>query len=171
MNSLSAGTRGNCRALKLLLQAPETGSAGTSRVEQELEGFFMSELRPIQGFDRYAASADGRIWSYIRGRFLKGSPDSCGYLLVGLRRDGKTFTRLVHRLVCHAWNGDPPTPKHEANHMDLCKTNNAKSNLEWTTHQENVAHAMENLPPETIERIRAGLKKGWAVGGARKPSA
>lgn len=47
----------------------------------------------------------------------------------------------VHRLVCEAANGEPPTPDHEAahscgnGHLGCC----AKRHLSWKTHAENAA--------------------------------
>jgi hypothetical protein len=121
-------------------------------------------MKPIPGFEgRYAATADGRIWSHLTGRFLKPSLRGDGYFYVMLRRDGKYWNRTVHRLVCSAWHGEPPTSTHEANHCNLIKIDNAQSNLEWTTPKENSAHAWANLPAATIawmrERRSFGAKK------------
>lgn len=49
--------------------------------------------------------------------------------------------QYVHRIVCRAWHGPPPTPQHEVNHKDFDKTNNHPDNLEWVTRVENVRHA------------------------------
>jgi hypothetical protein len=48
---------------------------------------------------------------------------------------------LVHLLVLNAFTGPPPTPKHECNHSDGCKTNNRADNLEWMPRSQNIAHA------------------------------
>lgn len=56
----------------------------------------------------------------------------------GYVRWGSTF---VHRIVCRAWHGPPPTPKHQVNHIDGDKTNNHPENLEWVTPTENMRHA------------------------------
>src|ERR1035438_10089459 len=50
----------------------------------------------------------------------------------------------VHVLVCRAFHGEQPTPKHEANHKDLNKHNNCDWNLEWLTRKENVKHFYAN---------------------------
>jgi len=51
----------------------------------------------------------------------------------------------VHRLVCQAFHGDPPSEKHtDVNHIDLDRTNNKASNLEWVTRSENIKHSYAN---------------------------
>ena len=44
-------------------------------------------MRTIPEFENYMVSPDGRIYSKIRNRYLTGSPNSKGYLKVGLRRN------------------------------------------------------------------------------------
>lgn len=91
------------------------------------------DLRPIPCFPAYSATADGRIFSHIKGRFLKPykSPDTYMYVQVAKR------SRSVHSLVLAAFKGPRP-PGMEARHLDGDSTNNAASNLEWGTHKQNV---------------------------------
>ena len=70
--------------------------------------------------------------------------DTGGYRTVNLARNSEHTTFYVHRLVLKAFMGKPPTEDHECNHIDGDKTNNALSNLEWTTRQANMQHANEN---------------------------
>jgi len=63
-----------------------------------------------------------------------------GYLRVGLRGAGRQTTVLVHRLVAEAFLGHCPT-KLEVNHKNGHKRDNRRENLEYATHQENMAHA------------------------------
>lgn len=57
-------------------------------------------MRDIPGFEGlYAATSCGKIWSHRRKIFLKQRYDKYGYLRVGLRKDGKLYTRYVHQLV------------------------------------------------------------------------
>ena len=51
----------------------------------------------------------------------------------------------IHRLVCLAWNGLPPSDGkvYEPNHIDGDKHNNHRLNLEWMTRSENVQHAYD----------------------------
>lgn len=85
----------------------------------------------------------------------------------------------VHRIVCRAWHGPPPTPDHEVNHIDGDKLNNHPDNLEWVTHRENLQHAWSTglTPPpprplgeehhsakltrESVLELRRLWRAGW----------
>ena len=108
-----------------------------------------TELRDIPGFEgRYAATKDGRIWSYgtkssnrnINGMFLKGYRIR-GYENVKLYVNGIRMSRLVHRLVAQAWIENPLCLP-QINHKNGVKHDNRIDNLEWCTGQENVDHAI-----------------------------
>ncbi len=114
----------------------------------------MKTLRDIPGMvGRYAATADGSIWSYPKkfgithsrshdGFWLRAWPTTNGYRKVNLRIDGKTQTRLVHRLVALAWIPNPGDRPH-INHIDCDRTNNHIGNLAWCTAKENAQHSMK----------------------------
>lgn len=80
------------------------------------------------------------------GRLLPHLRHWRGYLRVELYRvPGKKATRKnmrVHRLVALAWIPNP-AGKREVNHKDRDKTNNHRTNLEWTTRKENMQHARD----------------------------
>jgi len=60
-----------------------------------------------------------------------------GYLTVVLSSNGRPKTRLVHRLVCEAFHGPPPSPSHIVAHNDGTRTKNTACNLRWATPKEN----------------------------------
>ena len=120
----------------------------------------------VEGFDdAYRVGSDGSVWSRWRrsteyrvepdgSRFsrLRWSADGEWRLLrlVAFERQGNLKSHLkvtlhggrqrqVHRLVCAAFHGPPPTPKHEAAHLDGNPANNAAGNLAWETRGENAA--------------------------------
>ena len=88
-----------------------------------------------------------------------------GYLRVRLRKNGKTKTCYVHRLIAETFLPNPENLP-EVNHIDEDKTNNfvflnkdgtvnkEKSNLEWKTHRDNINHGTHN------ERMRKTLTNG-----------
>ena len=81
--------------------------------------------------------------------------DTDGYLKVQLRKNKKTKTCLVHRLVAQTFIPNPENLP-EVNHKDEDKTNNfvflnedgtvdeEKSNLEWKWHKDNINHGTHN---------------------------
>lgn len=88
----------------------------------------------IRSLEPVAGRRVGRIYA------SKFNPHT-GYVAISPRRAGKRLYLAVHRLVCLAFHGEPPTPEHQVNHKDGDKTNNAADNLEWVTPIENMEHA------------------------------
>lgn len=62
-----------------------------------------------------------------------------GYLRINLPKLG---TVLLHRLIAQLFIPNPEN-KPQINHIDGNKLNNAVSNLEWVTNQENKDHAVK----------------------------
>lgn len=103
--------------------------------------------KPVKGYEGfYEVSNLGSVRSVggRRGsssRFLKYA-DTKGYDSVALSVNNKPKTFQVHRLVMDAFVGHKP--ELEVNHKDGNKKNNALYNLEWTSHQGNMEHALFN---------------------------
>lgn len=95
--------------------------------------------KQIEGFPGYWVNSYGRIWSSKgKGRWLKPASDGKGYLCVSLCRDGKLFTKRIHRLVAEAFvPNDNPEHKDTADHVDNDKTNNRADNLQWMSRGDN----------------------------------
>lgn len=98
----------------------------------------------IPGFEDYFVSSDGHVISYKgrNQRFLKMSLLRTGYLRVGLKNNGKLFTKTVHRLVASAF-----LPNYSdflcVNHINGIKTDNRVENLEMVNKSQNAKHASE----------------------------
>ena len=95
---------------------------------------------------RYLVTEDGQVFampSAGREKWWKIRPSlnpkaRCGgYYTVAV--NGKPT--YIHRMVAECFVPKPPGEKLEVNHKDGNKLNNHASNLEWTTHLENVRHA------------------------------
>lgn len=91
---------------------------------------------------RIMVSNKGNVISYRRGA---GSPykiiySNSGYQMVGAG-DAHRPLRYVHRLVAETWL-DNPNHYSDVNHINGDKTDNRVENLEWTTHDQNISHAM-----------------------------
>lgn len=103
------------------------------------------ELKDIPGFEGlYAATEDGRIWSYRRKRFMKPCGEEGNYQIVMLSKDNKCKCHYVHRLVALAWIPNPDNLP-EINHKDEHRDHNWSSNLEWCTKEYNLNYGTRSL--------------------------
>ena len=131
----------------------------------------MTKLKPYPHNTAYVVSTKGMVWSTKSDIYLKSFPNTSGYLMVDVLKDGKTTTRTVHRMVLETYVCDMPKGM-ECRHLDGNRTNNSLSNLRWGTKQENMddmkKHCLENgtatghskLTPEDVRLIRKLCKKG-----------
>lgn len=100
----------------------------------------MSTWLPVPHFPGYEASDDGRVRSLRRGRprLLSVHVDRYGYHRVNVQHDGANRVVGVHRLVCSAFHGAPPSDLPEARHLNGNPADNAPGNLRWGTHADNM---------------------------------
>jgi len=84
----------------------------------------------IKGFPEYTVTEKGKV--FRAGKEIKPYDNGNGYQQVKLWRNGKRFTKNIHRLVL----GEPSGK--DVDHKDGNKANNDKNNLQQLTHQENV---------------------------------
>lgn len=109
-------------------------------------------FRDVVGYEGlYGITSCGKVWNYKKGRFLKPTADKDGYLKVGLRKNGKTKTFLVHRLVAMAYIANPEGLP-EVNHKDEVKDHDWLNNLEWCDREYNVNYGTRN------EKVSKALK-------------
>lgn len=102
----------------------------------------MEDWRPIAGFPGYQVSNLGRVQSFRKnglfGTVLKQTRGNRNMrALVTLYLDAKPNYRLVARLVCAAFHGEPPTPQHQAAHIDGNIFDDTSGNLAWKTPKQN----------------------------------
>lgn len=118
---------------------------------------------PVPGYE-LIASSEGRI-ARPSGRVLAQGTDRNGYRFVRFWLDGRSVSRMVGPLVCAAFHGPRPSPIHEADHRDECRSNNAEWNLRWLTKRANQARATTNAGRKLPTRPNA--PRGEAASGAR----
>lgn len=115
------------------------------------------EWRDIVGYEGlYQVSNCGRVRSFnYRNKqethILKLLPNKKGYYIVGLTKNCRRKTAVVHRLVANAFIPNPDNLP-QINHKDEVKTNNYIDNLEWCTNSYNHNYGTHN------ERIRLANK-------------
>lgn len=134
-------------------------------------------MKPIKGYEfKYKATSDGKIWSSYKNGFLKPKIDKWGYEVVALRKNGKSRSFLVHRLVALTFI-DNPCDLPTVNHIDGNKINNDAENLEWLSVSDNHKHAYKTglrkstkgkdkthkLIPEEVREIRREFSDGASI--------
>jgi len=134
-------------------------------VTTEKEGGEVGEIwRDVVGFEGlYEVSDGGRVRNVGTGRILKLKRDKYGYHCLSLRKDGRPYYFLAHRLVGLAFLGIP-TGDLEINHKNGKTTDNRIENLEWVTHAENIKHGWDLLgcyrKKPTASMYARGVKHG-----------
>lgn len=121
--------------------------------------------RPVFGYEgAYEVSSSGRVKRLagnhkhnLPERILLADPKAAKYKAVGLYKNGVRISVKVHVLVARAFLGECPMG-YEVNHIDTDKFNNAVTNLEYVTHQQNMDHARHNKlrvgrPPKPRKKL------------------
>ncbi len=118
----------------------------------------MTEWRPSTLLPGWIIGDDGRVLDAAT-RERPPSVNWWGYPT--LKVGGQLLP--VHTLVCEAFHGPRPTPKHQVAHGDGDRLNNRASNLRWATPKENgadrIRHSM-GLSRSDVEEIRLLSESG-----------
>lgn len=94
-------------------------------------------MKYIPGYENlYSAEDDGRIYSHVKGKFLKGEISNSGYYRVTLCKDNSKNRYCIHRLIALTYIPNLEN-KPQVDHIDRNKTNNSVNNLRWATIAEN----------------------------------
>lgn len=111
------------------------------------------EWRDVVGYEgTYSVSSLGRIRRDVggkglcrAGRILKSYPVKKRYVQIKLTLNGVPTVTTVHKLVARAFIGECPEGM-QVNHKDpkTGKHDNRASNLEYSTPQDNIRHAVNN---------------------------
>lgn len=123
-------------------------------------------MSPVEGFAGYAADPGGTVWScHVRGgaggfgerwTILKSRLDKDGYPSVTLFRERQRCTRKVAHIILETFVSPRPAGAESLHYPDPSPTNNAVSNLQWGTHQTNIAHKTE------LGTVARGTQHGMA---------
>ena len=141
------------------------------RIWKDIEGFEgkyqVSNFGEVKALERTVMNNGGVQRKHER--ILKQNTSSNRHAMVILCKDGKTYPKLVHRLVALAFIPNPEN-KPVVDHIDTNPYNNRVDNLRWATTRENCMNPLtrihnsiskmghpyrgRKLTPEEIEKIR-----------------
>lgn len=121
----------------------------------------------IKGASDYLVDTNGQIFSLHKRKnplHMTYRINNSGYYRVTIYKDnGEKRQALVHRLVAENFIENKENLS-TVNHIDMHKTNNSLSNLEWMNIKDNIQHAVNHrknqitnnqvIPIEFIEMIK-----------------
>lgn len=134
-------------------------------IDEFLGKYKISNMGRVKSVERVIFKSNGRKQT-VKGKLVSIWNDKQGYERVTLYDNNKPHVRYVHRLVGIQFI-DNPESKETINHKDCNKVNNKLTNLEWSTHRENINHAIDNGLRNT-ERNEKSYKR---MRGENNPSA
>jgi hypothetical protein len=151
------------------------------------------EWKAIDDVPGYEVSSEGRVRSIARTlavgsswrsqQYLRSNPGKIlrlhfaknGY--AGIYLYPLTRRRMVSRLVCKAFHGEPPTPDCHADHINGVRSDNRATNLRWLSPDQNrqlrkfavgSANGAAKLTDKQIEDIRHACQRPFAWGDKHK---
>lgn len=114
----------------------------------------MEFWRPVRNFWDYDVSDCGRVRNVKTERIIASSIDERGNVYVQLRRDGRSYTLKLRRLVAEAFLELPENFEElDVGCLDGDRTNLCADNLVWRTKSETVRHAFaigSRVPPTMV---------------------
>lgn len=84
----------------------------------------------------YMINREGQVKSNLTNKILKTARLKTGYVCVGLRKGGKSYTVRLHRLLAKAFIPNPHNKPH-VDHINGVRDDNRVENLRWCTNKEN----------------------------------
>lgn len=104
----------------------------------------VEEWKDVLNFESlYKVSNIGNVKSLNTNENMKFTTRS-GYYNIILRKNGKRYSKQIHRLVAEAFLENKEN-KPIVNHKDYNRKNNNVENLEWCTQKENVNWSRNNM--------------------------
>ena len=89
-----------------------------------------------EDYPSYMINREGQVKSNLTNKILKPSRLKTGYICVGLRKDGKSYTVRLHRLLAKAFIPNIENKPH-VDHINGVRDDNRLENLRWCTNKEN----------------------------------
>ena len=109
--------------------------------------------KTVKGFSKYEVNEEGIIRNKKTQRIKSIRPNNSGYYIVSLSKDDKGVkTLLVSRVVATTWLPNPDNLP-QVDHLDRNPANNAVSNLEWVSKEENIRRK-----PKSIRSVKKKVR-------------
>jgi hypothetical protein len=142
----------NCQIPTLIYSIP------MKRLLRKRKRYLLKEeiWKPVPAFESYySISNHGNIISHHKrnqDQIIHPRLDRGGYLSVRLNKEGKTYTRYVHRLLAESFIPNDQGLPH-VHHRSGNKLQNDLKNLQWVTHRTNVIEAYKQGLNTTAKQI------------------
>lgn len=103
----------------------------------------MAYWKQIIGFPNYTITSDGVVWSNNCDKIRKPYISNSGYKTIILCKKGKTYSKLIHRLVLEAFLGKCPDGMEACHNNGDCQDNRLE-NLRWDTRKNNIKDSIRH---------------------------
>lgn len=143
------------------MRSPSSSSPRSGKAEQ-LIGIFEREVEVEYRGERYRVRDNGSAHRLPKKR-QKSRPldDQWTFGRQGLSTGYMFLSGVpVHRIVCVAFHGEPPTDRHVVDHIDTNRANNRPDNLRWVTRLENVL--LNEISVRRIELVYGSIEAFFA---------
>ncbi len=107
------------------------------RSHPDIVGIEVSTLGRVRVLDKVTSSE--KRTQFVKGHVLKPWDNGHGYMLVKISIAGKWATKSIHQLVAQTFISNPDNLT-EVNHKNCNRSDNRVSNLEFCTHEYNMAY-------------------------------
>ena len=112
-------------------------------------------------FTNYLITTDGKVINKKTNRTLKPKDSGDGYLVIVLRKDKKSHTKSIHRLVLETYNPIENQHLYHAHHENEVRDDNNLTNLKWELKWEhNSKHHKGKVHTEETRRKISEANKG-----------
>ncbi len=109
--------------------------------------------KAIKGFEDYLVTDTGRVYSLKSQKYLKQIYNRDAYLLVHLLKDGKAYTKTVHRLVAQAFIENIENLV-EVDHINRVRDDNRVENLRWANRKSQMKNLDRTNNIKSIKKNR-----------------
>lgn len=116
------------------------------------DGYYeVSNLGNIRSVDRCVIASNGAK-KYFKGQQLKTWHSHNGYVLCNLKKNGKSKTVRVNRIVAQTFIPNPYNHP-VINHINFDKDDNCVDNLEWCSHKYNINYTYNNCMSKSQKHV------------------